>query len=154
MSDTPKCKHPNLEKLGKVFLELIAAAAREADNLKDAEKPIDALQNLARTMDKLAARVEREAVMEAERVKPQAINPLVEITAMNLMRQAQGAARDLGMNRALPKAYEDFQKSLKDCVDTAKAAHTILAQSGVAATVVLPGEPLKDQDGKPIVDQE
>ena len=64
------------------------------------------------------------------------------------------AARDLGMNRALPKAYEDFQKSLKDCVDTAKAAHTILAQSGVAATVVQPGEPLKDQDGKPIVDQE
>lgn len=152
MSDTPK--NPGLEKLGKTLLELIAAAAREADGLKDADKPIEAMKNLARNLDKLAARVEREAVLEAERVTPQAINPLVEITAMNLMRQAQAAARDLGMNRALPKAYEDFQKSLKDCVDTAKAAHTILAQSGVSATVVQPGEPLKDQDGKPIVDQE
>lgn len=152
MSDTPTPKHPHLEKLGKTLLDLIAAAAREADALKDAEKPVEALRNLTRAMDRIAARVEKETTLEAERIKPQAINPLVEITCINVCRQVTAAARDLAQQKGLPKAWEDFQKTVKESMDTAKAAHTILAQAGVAATVVLPGEPLKGEDGKPIVE--
>lgn len=147
----PSSKHPHLEKVSKILLELVAVIANEMNSLRDAEKPVEALQNLTRSLDKLANRVEREATLEADRIKPLQINPLVEITAINLMRQVNGAARDLGMNRALPKAYEDFQKVVKEAMDTAKAAHHILAQTGISATVVQPGEPLKDKDGKPLV---
>ena len=148
-----KAKHPHLEKLGKTLLELTAAVANEVNALKDAEKPVEALRNLTRSLDKLAARVERETVLQAEREKPQQINPLVDITAINVCRQVTGAARDLGQQKGLPKAWEDFQKTVKEAVDTAKAAHHILAQTGVAATVVLPGTPLADGDGKPLVQE-
>lgn len=146
--------NPDLDKFGKNSLELIAALANEVAALKEAKKPVESLLALGRAADKIALLFHRKAVLQADLEKPAQINPLVEITALNVGRCLESAARDLVAQKGLPKTWEDAAAVLKDQAKVVQAVQLLISQVGVAGTVVQPGPPLVDADGKPLVDDE
>ncbi|OQA30406.1 MAG: hypothetical protein BWY56_02506 [Acidobacteria bacterium ADurb.Bin340] len=52
----------------------------------------------------------------------------------------------------VPKTWEETADALKGQVKVAQAVQLLISQTGVSGTVVLPGTPLTDGDGNPIVD--
>lgn len=152
MADKKDPIQSQIEKFTKTMLDLVAAAANGVAGLKDAKKPEEAILNLARVFDKLSVRCAREAVLVSEAEKPRPINPLVEITSINLASNLKTVARDLEHGKGLPKTWEETAAALKENVKVAQAVQLIISQTGVSGTVVLPGTPLKDEDGNPIVD--
>ena len=140
-----------LEKWMKTTLDLLAVSANECNVLKESAEPVKALQALARSFDKLSLRCNREAVTMAEAAGPCPINPLFTITAQNVCAEVRSAARDLEHNEGMPRFWEDFSKTIKETVKTCESMQRIISQSGVQATVMLPGEPLMDADGNPLV---
>ena len=142
----------NLKVLSKALLEQVAVLANEIKALPEAKKPVEALQTFTRTFDKHALRCAREAVMLADAEKPSQVNPLIQVTALNVASQLKALARDIEQGAAAPKSWEDLGKALAEVVKLAKAVQEVISQSGVAATVAIPGTPLTDAEGKKLVD--
>jgi hypothetical protein len=142
----------NLKILSKALLDQVAVLANEVKGLPEAKKPVEALQTFMRSFDKLALRCARESVILADAEKPSEINPLVRVTAINVAGHLKGYARDIEQNAGTPKAWEDLHKGLSEEVKLAKAVQEVITQTGVAATVVLPGTPLTTPDGKPLAE--
>lgn len=143
----PKTRTP-IEQWSKTTLDLVASAAGAVNDLKDSKKQADALLVLARTFDSIAARCAREAVLVADAEKPAQINPLVDITAINMASALRTTARELEQGKGHPSTWEKTANALNEQVKVAKAVDLIISQTGVAATVALPGEPLTDSEGK------
>lgn len=143
--------NPTLALAAKSMLEIVAIAANELNGLKDAKEPEQVLDGLARAFDKLALRCTRERIMLSEAKKPRLINPLVEITGINVAKALENTARDLRNGAGIPSTYEETGTVLQDQRKIVLALEMIIKQSGVAATVVLPGTPLTDESGKPLV---
>ena len=142
-----------LENWAKNTLEGISVIANQINELKDSKRPEDALMVISRGLDKIATRAHRESIMVSEQEGPRALNPLVEITAINLADHLKSAARDLEAQRALPKIYETLAKVFKELVKVAQATQLLISQVGVSGMVVQPGTPLVDPDtGKPITE--
>lgn len=142
----------NLKVLSKGLLEHLAVLANEVKALPEAKKPVEALQNFTRAFDKHALRCAREAVMLADAEKPSQVNPLIQVTALNVASQLKALARDIEHGAAAPKSWEDLGKALAEVVKLAKAVQEVISQSGVAATVALPGVPLVTPEGKPLTE--
>ncbi len=141
----------NLKTLSKALLDHLAALANEVKALPEAKKPVEALQNFTRAFDKHALRCAREAAILADAEKPSQVNPLIQVTALNVSSQLKALARDIEQGCAAPKSWEDLGKALAEVVKLAKAVQEVISQSGVAATVAIPGTPLADAEGKPLV---
>ena len=153
--ETPQAGKPAttptpLKHLSKALLDQLSVIANEAKELPDAKNPVQALQNLMRAFDKLGIRCSREAVILQDQQKPSQINPLVQVTAINVAGHLKAAARDIEHQPGLPSAWEELAGVLADETKVAKAVQLIISQTGVAATVALPGEPLKDAQGNPL----
>ena len=154
--ETPQAGRPAatptpLKALSKALLDQVASLANEAKELPEKKNPVEALQILSRGFDKLALRCHREATILKDQEKPSQINPLVQVTAINVAAHLKSAARDIESQPGLPGAWEELAGTLADETKVAKAVQLIISQTGVAATVALPGEPLKDDAGKPLV---
>jgi len=141
----------NLKALSKALLDHVASLANEIKALPEAKKPVEALQGFTRLFDKHALRCAREATILADAEKPSQINPLVQVTAINVAGQLKALARDIENSSGSPKGWEDLHKSLSETVKLAKAVQEVISQTGVAAAVTLPGTPLADAEGKPLV---
>ena len=143
--------NPSLKAFSKSCLDIVAIAANELNGLSDSKEPEQALQGLMRAFDKLALRCQRESILISEAKKPRMINPLVEITGINVAKALENTARDLRNGAGIPSTYEETADVLKGQTKIVQALEMIIKQSGVAATVVLPGNPLTDEAGKPLV---
>lgn len=152
MAETKPPTHPELEKFGKTSLELVAVLANEIAGLKYAKKPAEHLANLGRAAHKLAVRFHQEAVVIADKEKPATINPLVQVTAINVAKGLEATARDLMAGQGIPKTWEDVADALKTHTKVVSAVQMLISQAGVSQTVVQPGEPLTGPDGKPLVE--
>lgn len=142
----------NLKVLAKALLDHVAVLANEIKALPEAKKPVEALQNFTRAFDKHALRCAREAAILADAEKPSQVNPLIQVTALNVASRLKAWARDIEQGAAAPKAWEDLGKGLAEEVKLSKAVQEVISQSGVAATVAIPGTPLTDAEGKRLVD--
>jgi hypothetical protein len=142
----------NLKALAKGFLDHLAVLANEVKALPEAKKPVEALQNITRGFDKLALRAAREACILADAEKPSQVNPLIQVTALNVASRLKVWARDIEQGAAAPKSWEDLGKGLAEEVKLSKAVQEVISQTGVAATVAIPGTPLTTPDGKPLAD--
>jgi len=141
----------NLKALSKALLDHVASIANEIKALPESKKPVEALQNFTRLFDKHALRCAREAAILADAEKPSQVNPLIQVTALNVASQLKGLARDIEQGAAAPKSWEDLGKALAEVAKLAKAVQEVISQTGVAATVAIPGTPLADAEGKPLV---
>lgn len=158
--ETPKPEKKKDEKvptplthLSKSMLDHVAVLANEVKGLVEAKKPVEALQALTRGFDKLAIRCSREAIILADRETASQINPLVQVTAINVAGTLKALARDIEQAPGLPKHWEDLGKALGEQRKLAQAVQEIISQTGVAATVAAPGEPLRDAEGKPLASE-
>lgn len=142
----------NLKALAKALLDQVAALANEIKGLPESKKPVEALQNFTRAFDKHALRCAREATILADAEKPSQVNPLIQVTALNVASRLKAWARDIEQGAAAPKSWEDLGKGLAEEVKLSKAVQEVISQSGVAATVAIPGPPLTTPDGKPLVE--
>ena len=154
MTEEKKDSKPRtpIEQWSKTTLDLVASAAGAVNDLKDSKKQADALLVLARTFDGLSARCAREAVLVSDAEKTSDINPLVQITTINLSSALKTAARDLEQGQGLPSTWEKLAKTLADLVKLAKSMDEIISQIGVAGTVAIPTNPLVDESGKPLTE--
>jgi hypothetical protein len=151
MTEEKKPRTP-VEAWIKTTLDLTASAANAVSDLKDSKKQADSLLVLARTFDALSARCAREAVLTADAEKTADINPLVEITALNMASAMKTTARELEQGKGQPSCWEKTAKALADLVKLAKSMDEIISQIGVSGTVAIPNNPLVDENGKPMAE--
>ena len=117
----PKKVDPALVTFARNTLDTVAIAANELNGLKDAKDPLQILEGLTRVFDKLALKCQREAILRSEAAKPRQINPLVEITGINVAKALENTARDLRNGAGLPSTYEETADILKGQTKTVPA---------------------------------
>ena len=152
MTNEKKDTKTPMEQWVITTMEGIAAVAQQVSELKDAKQKEEALRSVVRALDSLALRCARKAITTGDEETPHSLNPLVDVTAINICGTLRAAARDLEAKKSHPKAWEDVGKDIKESVKTIESMQRIMSQLGISETVVQPGEPLKGEDGKPLVD--
>lgn len=80
------------------------------------------------------------------------VNPLVQVTSVNIVRGLRTAARQIENAPSAPSAYLKSYKDIKEAAKSIDAICIVMTGAGVADTVRLPGSPLLDGEGKALVD--
>lgn len=109
--------------------------------------PKESVRSLKCSLDRLAKQAaQTEYKGEHERENEKSINPVVEITQVNVVSVVRAACRDLELAMEKPKAWEEFSKTLAEVVKKTKSMEEILDQHGIADAVQEPPR-LKDEQG-------
>lgn len=147
------------EKTGKVYRSLTLLAnnlEEECSRFMSIAKgfrekmeafPKESVRSLKCSLDRLAKQAaQTEYKGEHERENKKSINPVVEITQVNVVSVVRAACRDLELAMEKPKAWEEFSKTLTEVVKKTKSMEEILDQHGIADAVQEPPR-LKDEQG-------
>jgi len=141
---------PALQKFAAFATEELARLQQMVDGIGGSDFfPHDSIEALKNSLDRLANRTAHlQFKGKHDDDAPDAINPLLEVTLVNITSIFNNALRDLHLAPERPESWKTFAKESKVAIDKAGSAEDMMSQPG-AGPAIQEIQP-RDGDGRAI----